>query len=100
MLFHMHSQSNLDMQLRCCNISSSHSSGADDPGVSDMMLCCWASGTHHLCVHIHFFETSGTTHPITQHHIPAELGLHGLRPLKITEYHKKRSLGETLSFDR
>jgi len=73
----------------CSNLSS----GADDPRLLDVTVCCWVKGSYHfkgLCINLNSFETSDSTHPITQHHIPEELDFCGC------EYHEKRGLGETV----
>jgi hypothetical protein len=74
-------------------ICSCLSSGVDDPHLLDVTVCCWVKGSHHfkeLCFNLNSFETSKTTHPITQHHVPEELDFCGC------ECHVKRRLGETV----
>jgi hypothetical protein len=80
-LCHMHFQSCLYMKVwlpRFC----SHLS-ADDPCLLDVTVYCWVKGSHHvkgLCVSLNSFETSETTHPITQHHIWEKLDFCGWVP--------------------
>lgn len=61
------------------NICSHLSSGADDPCLLDV------TRSHHfkgLCINLNSFETSQTTCPIPQHHIPEELNFVGVSTMR------------------